>query len=316
MLKVLDLRESELPCLGEPEALVPPPPGVLRWIDIENPTLEVLEQLRKPFGLHPLAIEDCLTFEQRPKLEEYTGHVFVVIHELSGRTEDIVGNEIHAFLGPNFLITVHTLECQRINQVFQRVLVDRSVYARGMGFVYYLVADSVATRNTATIDALSDTLDELEELILHKNDSEALPRVFELKRAVAAARRALSPQRDLLSSLTRVDSHLVSERTAFYFRDVYDKLVRTNESLDSCRELLSNLLDAHFSMISQRTNQIMKHLTALSAIFLPLTFVTGFFGQNFEYLPFGSKTLLWVSLGSCLLVPLGMLFFFRRKRWL
>jgi magnesium transporter len=137
-----------------------------------------------------------------------------------------------------------------------------------------------------------------------------------MKRALSAARRALSPQRDLFAALSRIGSRLVTERTQFYLRDVYDKLARSSETLDSSRELLSNVLDAHFSLISQRTNQVVKHLTILSAVFLPLTFITGFFGQNFTRMPFDSPVLMAVAFGCCLALPPVMLYWFRRRHWL
>ena len=136
MLTAIDLPEAAPPTKVELTTLEPPPTGVLRWIDIQAPTKDVLESMRVPFGLHPLAIEDCLTFEQRPKLEEYPGHLFVVIHELSRSNGELVAQELHAFLGQNFLVTVHAEACERVAQVMRRVLADRSLYARGVGFVY------------------------------------------------------------------------------------------------------------------------------------------------------------------------------------
>jgi magnesium transporter len=315
VLTVIDLPEGVPAFKAAPDVLNPPPAGSLRWIDVQTPTPEVLETLRAPFGLHPLAIEDCLTFEQRPKLEEYPGHLFVVIHELTSGTPDPVGQEIHAFLGTTFLITVHSHACKRIHQLADRVIGDPTLYARGIAFLYYLLADGVASQNGDVVDTLADSIEEAEEDVLAGEKPSALPRVFELKRALAATRRALSPQRDLFATLARLERTVVDQRTSLYFRDVYDRIVRSVEAVEVGRELLSNVLDAHFSLVSQRTNEIVKRLTILSAIFLPLTFVTGFFGQNFHHLPFDSTPLMWGAIVFCLLLPFAMLIWFRHKRW-
>lgn len=316
MLSVIDLPEASHAYRAEADDLAPPPPGVLRWIDIEAPTSELLERMRDPFGLHPLAIEDCLTFEQRPKLEEYPHHLFVVIHELSLTGAEPVALEIHAFLGPTFLITVHTEACRRIHQLAERVIGGSVLQGHGIAFLYYLLADSVTTENAKVVDALADSIEPVEELVLEAHDKDALARVFELKRALASARRAISPQRDLFAALSRLERDPTDQRTALYYRDVHDRIVRSVETIEVGRELLTAVIDAHFSLVSERTNEIVKRLTLVSAIFLPLTFMTGFFGQNFEHLPFGSAKLMWLAVGSCLFLPLAMLLWFRRRKWL
>ncbi|MGC4087341.1 MAG: magnesium transporter CorA family protein [Polyangiaceae bacterium] len=174
----------------------------------------------------------------------------------------------------------------------------------------------MASHNALTLDGLTEAIDGVEEAVLEASNQTMLPRVFELKRSLGAARRALSPQRDLFASLSRFESQWVGERTAFYFRDVYDKLARIVEALESNRDLLGNVLEAHFSVVGQRTNEIVKRLTILSAVFLPLTFITGFFGQNFDFLPFHSIHFMWAAFTVSALVPPVMLLWFWRNRWL
>jgi magnesium transporter len=298
------------------EPIRPPAAGSLRWIDIERPDAAMLEDLRVPFNLHPLAIEDCLTFGQRPKLEEYPGHLFVVIHRLEFEDATLSGKEIHAFISPGVLITVHAEPCDELARVVQLIAHDQSVYSRGIGFVYYLIADLIATANDDVLSRLADSIEDIESELFAGGKEPPLPRLFELKRSLSAARRFLSPQRDLFAALTKLESRSLGERTALYFRDVYDKVVRANESIEASRDLASNVLDAHFSQLSQRANDVMRRLTALSAVFLPLTFITGFFGQNFEMLPFGSHALMWLVMALCALLPATMLYWFYRRRWL
>jgi magnesium transporter len=298
------------------EPIGPPAAGTLRWIDIERPDATLLENLRVPFNLHPLAIEDCLTFGQRPKLEEYPGHLFVVIHRLEFEDATLSGKEIHAFISPGVLITVHAEPCEELSRVIQLIAHDPSVHARGVGFVYYLIADLVASANDDVLSRLADSIEDIESELFAGGKEPPLPRLFELKRSLSAARRFLSPQRDLFAALTKLESRSLGERTALYFRDVYDKVVRANESIEASRDLASNVLDAHFSQLSQRANDVMRRLTALSAVFLPLTFITGFFGQNFEMLPFDSHALMWLVMALCAALPATMIYWFYRRRWL
>ncbi len=318
---LLVLRVFEVPRDGQAverhaDGVIAPDPNNLIWIDIEGPTRDDLERLREPFGLHPLAIEDCLTQDQRPKLEEYPSNVFVVIHELTRNGDELEGKEIHAFLGERSLITVRDHHCRRVEELVSRVLGASDLHERGIAFVYYLLADAVASHNAVTLDELTEAIDDIEQQVLEGENQTTLPRIFSLKHSLGAARRALSPQRDLFASLSRLQSRWVGERTAFYFRDVYDKLARTVETLESNRDLLGNVMEAHFSVVAQRTNDIVKRLTILSAIFLPLTFLTGFFGQNFDHLPFHSVAFMWAAFGCCIIVPPSMLFWFWRRGWL
>lgn len=298
------------------EQLGPPETELLRWIDIEQPDPETLERLRVPFNLHRLAIEDCLTFGQRPKLEEYPGHLFVVIHRLELEDSCLEGHEIHAFLAPGVLITVHSEPCLELSRVTERIAHDGTVYTRGIGFVYYLIADQIALANDGILSCIADSIEDVETEVFSGGKEPPLPRLFALKRSLSAGRRYLSPQRDLFAALTKLDHLAVGERTALYFRDVYDKVVRANESIEASRDLASNVLDAYFSQMSQRTNDVMRRLTALSAVFLPLTFITGFFGQNFEMLPFSSQPLMWLVVSLCVALPATMLYWFYRRRWL
>ena len=316
MVKVIDIPHTGSAQPIELSELALPPAGTLRWIDIEGPTPEVLWPLKDAFGLHPLAIEDCLTFDQRPKLEEYPGHLFIVIHELGLKDLELESREVHAFVGERFLITVHERGCRNIEALATRVLGDETLQERGVGFIYYLLADGIASQNISILDELAESIDDVEDRMLACANASVLSTVLQLKRALGAARRTLSPQRDLFSALARVESRLVNERTRFYFRDVYDTLARAAETIEVSRDLLSNILDAYFSQVSQRTNEIMKSLTLLSAVFLPLTFVTGFFGQNFADLPFHSPALMWTALAICLLLPPLMLLWFRSRKWL
>lgn len=347
------------------DAVRRPQPGSLRWLDVCGGTPAELELLGGRFGFHPLTLEDCQHFDQRPKLEEYTSaepYLFVVIHNFKkevlplaeGRhqpqagpaqpdaAEDADGGtlirpeatvvltdeerfqvlplEVHAFVGRGYLVTVHEQTSAPLEAVWRRVAGEGALLRRGTDFVYYLVADALCDSNFPVLEDLSDVLDSIEEAVLSRPASKHLHRIYQLRKALVNMRRVLSPQRDILALLSRHGGDqqgIIQPTTGPYFRDVFDHLVRINEGIESGRDLLGNCVDAYLSAVGQRTNEIMKQLTLLSCVMLPLTFITGFFGMNFEMLPtrswpvfIGALALMFVML------PAGLVAWFRHKRWL
>ena len=312
------------------------------WVDLSAPTEEALQLLRRLFGFHEIPLEDCLHFDQRPKLEEFPGpdpYVFIVIHNFSscqrggpGLVMDlglpagvdhsgptaIRADELHAFLGRSFLVTVHSDGLPALDGVFRRVAGERALFERGPDFVYYLVADALCDSNFPVVEQISDELDDIEEAVLAAPSKTHLHRTYSLRKVLVQMRKVLSPQRDVLAVLLRQGGGAcVRPENALYFRDVHDHLVRINESLESGRDLLGNCVDAYLSAVGQRTNEIMKQLTILSAVMLPLSFLAGFFGMNFEQLPYKSD----LALAGCLVLmflvlPGGMILWFYHRRWL
>jgi magnesium transporter len=319
-MRVIDIGPEGPAIVTEgPERVAPPPPGVVRWIDIEKQDEAKLALLGQRFGFHPLALEDCLHFDQRAKLEEYEGYVFVVMHGFAcpdGDPTRILPRELHAFLGPGYLVTVHEDNIPVLDEVWRRVAGDAALGRRGADFVYYLVADKIVDGDFAHIDLVSEALDDLEEAVLAHANPRDLQRLFQLKRTLVSMRRTVSPQRDVFALLAKRGTAQIADRTTPYLRDVYDHLVRIGEAIESARDLLGNVLDAYLSMVAQRTNDVMKQLTILSAVFLPLTFVTGFFGQNFDALPQRSEAALYGVVAACVAIPAVMLLWFKWRRWL
>jgi magnesium transporter len=306
------------------ERVAPPPTGVARVIDLSDADVAALELLRERFRFHPLALEDCAHLDQRPKLEEYGDHLFLVTQGFtcpSERVRKLVLHELHAFLGERYLVTVHASPVPALELVWKRLATDAGAFSRGVDFVYYLIADLLVDGHFPLLDRIADELEELEDLVLSSPKKRQLARIFQLKRHLVAMRKVLSPQRDTVAMLTRRGDARIQERTSLYFRDVYDHLSRINESIEANRDLLGNALDAYLSAVSNRTNEIMKYLTLLSAVFLPLAFVVGFFGQNFEDLPgfpdwVHSDVLMGFMITLCVGTPLGMYLWFRKKEWL
>ena len=324
MFRVMELRDGRVELYEGTEQVGPPPAGVLRWIDLSSQDAAQLELLRDRFGFHPLAIEDCAHLDQRPKLEEYRDHLFLVTQGFcphGDRLAELELHELHSFLGERYLVTVHTGNIIALEKVWQRLAGDPRQLERGIDFAYYLVADGMVDANFPILDQIADELELLEDAVLATPRREDLQRIFALKHHLVGMRKVLSPQRDVLGLLAKRGDARISERTSLYLRDVYDHLVRINESIEANRDLLGNALDAYLSAVGQRTNEIMKALTIMSAMFLPLAFIVGFFGQNFEDLPgfphwMSHDGLMWLMLALCAATPITMLIWFRRKHWI
>lgn len=296
-----------------------PEPGERLWVDVANPSPDELALLRDRFNLHPVAIDSCLRVDQRPKLEEYEGHLFVVLHRLTvpaAPSEELTSVELHAFIGESYLITIQDAELPEVATVRARFVTEPALRERSLVYAFYLVCERLSHYNFDALDVLFDAIEEIEDSVLKQADDDALPELFAAKRRLAAARRLIVPQREVVSLLLESGTEFIDERARPYFRRVLDVLMRMSEAIDTQREILSNILDAHLSLVSNRTNDVMKSLTLLSAIFLPLSFVTGFFGQNFTHLPFDNVALMWGGLAACLLVPAGMLLWFKSRKWL
>jgi magnesium transporter len=325
MFRVLEFGPTgRLQVLEGTERVAPPPAGVLRWIDLIDQDEDQLALLRRRFDFHPLALEDCAHFDQRPKLEEYRDFLFLVTQGFACRDEHVRTldlHELHAFLGQRVLLTVHLRPIAALDKVWQRAAGDATLVQRGVAFLYYLVADGIVDDNFPILDKIAGELELLEDAVLENPRRAELERIFELKHHLVVMRRVLSPQRDVIAMLAKLGDPRVDERTAVYFRDVYDHLARINESIEANRDVLGNALDAYLSSVSNRTNETVKYLTIMSAVFLPLSFLVGFFGQNFDDLPgfpgwVHSRPLMLAMLALCAATPAGMLLWFRRKGWL
>jgi magnesium transporter len=324
MFRVIELRDGRVEASEGVDRVQPPAPGGLAWIDLREQDAAQLELLRARFQFHPLAIEDCAQYDQRPKMEEYRDHLFLVTQGFACVDEQVVHlelAELHAFLGERYLVTVHQSSIAALDETWGRLAGDAAAFARGVDFAYYLIADGIVDDTFPILDRIADELDELEDGVLASPRAAILHRIFELKRHLVVMRKVLSPQRDVFGLLSKRGDARISERTSLYLRDVHDHLMRINESIDANRDLLGNALDAYLSAVSQRTNEIVKTLTVMSAIFLPLSFVVGFFGQNFRNLPVftdwqSSDALMWTMIATCLALPAAMLAWFRYRDWL
>jgi magnesium transporter len=289
------------------------------WIDVQQFEAGDLMILQQSFGFHPLAIEDCVNTNQRAKVDEYTDYLFIVMHALEpggAVGETFTTEQLGAFIGERYLVTVHKKPIKQVEAVWHRAVTDAHCGEEGVDFLLYLITDALIDDAFPIIDDLSDRLEAIEAEILDGVEQSQLIRLLGLKRELIAIRRTLAPERDVLGMLVRRGDPRISEKTGFFFRDVYDHVVRAYEQIDVERDLLGNAMEAYISMMENRTNVIMKQLTIFASIFLPLTFLTGFFGQNFAQMPYHSHSLFYVMLAVCLGVPIGMVYWFWQRNWL
>lgn len=319
MHRTIQFKNNSVKVLNGSKQLRRPTEGEKLWIDLQAWDEAELKTVEQAYGFHPLAIQECIRHNERAKLDDYDDYLFIVTHSLSfdgnGR-RGVQANEIDSFLGEDYLVTVHREPVGVIDKIIQRVEADPTHASRGMDFMLYLIFDELVDEAFPIIDKISDQLEEIEAAILRRLEPTQLRQIMKIKRELISMRRVLSPERDVLAMLLRRGDHRIDERTALYFRDVYDHVVRSYEQIDVERDLLGNAMDAYMSMSANRSTIIMKQLTILASIFLPLSFMTGFFGQNFSALPFDSMSLFYVELAACLAVPVGMFYWFRRSGWL
>jgi magnesium transporter len=319
MFKVFEVdAEGRLGGAEGPELVGRPEAGGLRWIDLVDPDDAQLRLLGERFGFHHLALEDCAHRDQRPKVEEYGEYLFMVTQGFAcpgAELDKLRWYELHAFLGPDFLVTVHAGDIPALDLIWKRLEGELVLLKRGVDFVYYLLLDRIVDDNFPILDQIADELETIEDAVLTRPSTTELSRIFALKHHLVTMRKILSPQRDVMAILSRRGDERISEKTSLYFRDIYDHLMRIVESIEANRDLLGNALDAYLSATGQRTNEIMKALALLSAVFMPLTFITGFFGQNFDHLPFHSDAVMWTMLISCVVLPLALIGWFKSRKW-
>ena len=291
--------------------------GKFFWIDLEKPVPGDFEILRDVFHFHPLAIEDSEKFGQRAKIEGYDDFTFIVVYGAAQDEDRLV--EVHCFYSDRFLVTVHKDDCPAFSDLLGRYR-RRAVPVDDPSLLLYKIVDSLVDSFFPILADLDDRIDELENSIFVKADERELQEIFAMKRLLVGLRKAVTPQRDAFGSLMRGAAALpgLSQEDERYFRDVYDHLIRISDLIDSYRDLLTGAMDVYLSTVSNRSNSVMKQLTLIATIFLPLTWITGFFGQNFGYMVGGiggEVDFYLLGLGLEVLAVVGLLVMFRSRGW-
>ena len=291
------------------------------WVDMESPTEADERVLLDVFDFHPLTVEDCRENRHYPKIEEFPGYLYFIVHGVTADTNPDRFNtiELDGFLGPNYVITYHHDKFRSINNVKQLLRSSPVICKRGPAFLLYQILDQVVDYYSPVLDDFDDRVDQLEQEIfgLKRPNNQILSQIQDLKRGVLRLRRISNKQMDILLRMSRGEFGLIPEDMRPFYRDVYDHLVRVVDLSESYRDLISGSLEAYLSVVSNRMNEIMKVLTIFSAIMLPLTFIAGVYGMNFDNMPeLHSRYGYFGTLFLMAVVAVGMLFFFWRRGWL
>ena len=293
----------------------------ITWVIIEGlKNVDFFDQLGRHFNIHPLVMEDILNTHQRPKFEDYDNYLFFVLKGVLLSTEEfsIDFEQISIIVTDKFVFTFKEKIDDTLHPVMKRIKNSKG-QARSMGADYlgYMVIDTIVDEYFSIQDALDDFIDETEEELLTNPTSRTLATIQHLKRQINNTRRSISPLRELLNSLLRSDTGLLQKQTQIYFRDVHDHILRVYESIENYREMISSLLDIYISSISNKMNEVMKVLTVFASIFIPLTFLAGIYGMNFQYMPELKLKWAYPALWAVfILIPVILLIYFKKKKWL
>jgi magnesium transporter len=290
------------------------------WVNIDGlQDVSLLEQMGEVFGLHPLILEDILNTHQRPKLEDHGDYLYVVLKRFrpDGNSR-LVREQVSLVLGPNYLISLQEMEGDLLNPVRERLRNDRCRLRRGgADDLAHALLDGIVDGYFSVLDGVAEQIEAIEEELMSRPSQKTLQSIQTFKREMILLRKAVWPLREVVGSLSRSDSPLIRESSAIYFRDVSDHTVQVIDTIETYREMLSGMLDIYLSAVSNRMNEIMKVLTVIATIFMPLTFLAGVYGMNFRYMPELEWPWGYFALwGVMIFIAALMLIFFRRKKWL
>jgi magnesium transporter len=305
------------------------------WINIDGlHQMDALEKLGSCYGIHPLVLEDILT-DQRPKIEDYDDYIFIVLKMLyyddgsnekkrqDEEEEDDLGDtnldvdQVSMILGPNFIISFKEKEVDVFNPLRDRLRTAKGkIRKQGADYLAYSMIDAIVDHYFVIMENLGDRFEDLEDVVVSDPQPGILPTIYNLKRDMLFLRKSVWPLREAISKMQRSDSHLVSEAIKIYLRDVYDHTIQVIENVETFRDMSASLLETYLSSLSNKLNEVIKLLTIISTIFIPLTFLAGLYGMNFKFMPelespFGYPAVLILML----LVVVVMMIYFRKKEW-
>ncbi len=304
------------------EALPSPEEGALvSWYDVRGlHNVDLIQQLGERFHIHPLVLEDVLDTQQRPKFEEYDNGIFLTVQHLTFDREayEIKTEQVAIYAGENFVISFQEDEDDLFPPIRERIQSGRGkIKKRGADYLAYALVDNVVDNYYVLMDQIEEVLDRLEEDILSSPSRRSKERIHDLKLQSIMLRKMVSPLREAIGRFSRSDSPFIAETTEVFLRDLYDHTVQVMDSIETYRDVMSGLYDLYLSEISFKTNNVIQLLTIISTIFIPLTFLAGVYGMNFEYMP----ELKWrygyfIIWGIMILVAGTLIYLFRRKNWL
>jgi len=295
--------------------------ATVTWINIDGINqIEIIEKIGKHFNLHPLILEDILNTGQRPKLDDFEDYVFLVLKMPYFDTKEntIRVEQISLVLGSNFIISFQEMEGDVFNPVRERIKSGRvRIRSSGADYLIYALIDAIVDNYFTILEKIGERIENIEEELVTEPGTGTLHDIHDLKREILFFRKSVWPLREILSNLERGELTLIKESTRIFLKDVYDHTIQLIDTMETFRDMLSGMLDLYISSIGNKTNEVMRVLTIIATIFIPLTFIAGLYGMNFEFMP----ELKWRWGYPSVLLVIGvigifMLYYFRRKKWL
>jgi magnesium transporter len=292
----------------------------LLWVDMEDVTDEDTELLSNVFCFHPLAVADCISKNiHPPKIDDFDDYLFIIVHGINYHIESEVveTTELALFLGKNYVVTSHDVPMRSVSSMLDRVQKDGRIMRKGADFLAHDIVDALVDNIMPVIEEMDEKNDQLEAEALHEPKRETLMSIMQLKRSILALTRVSLPQREIMNGLSRGEYALISERAQIYYRNIYDHLVRIEMLTLGLRDMAESVLSTYLSSVSNRMNEVMKVLTLIATIFIPLTFVAGIYGMNFVNMPeLEWKYGYFIILIVMAVIGISLVFWFRRRRWL
>jgi magnesium transporter len=313
----INLQLENLPeILSDPQALI--------WLDIQGDSNPSKGMLKDVFKLQQITIQTMCEEHERAKFAESEDYYYIVVHGLvfDTTTEEAETPKLDVVFAKNFLITAHRESFPWLDVLLEEARKndpEEHLMSRGVGFLLYSLLDALTDSYFPLLDTIDDLVDELEDVTVTDTSNEVQVRIFRIKRSLAHMRRTLSPQVEVANALVARTGKLIPAEVEPYFADIHDHLIRAFEILDSYRDLMSGMLDVYLTTVSNRLNEVMKQLTIIATIFMPITFITGVFGMNFGHLPqveHDGGYLFWVTLLCMGIITLMQVWYFRRRKWL
>ena len=297
--------------------------GIL-WVDFVAEPADICLPILEGFGFHRLAIDDALQETHVPKLDDWTDYLYVVLNYMNvDKTSDqwqTTVDELDTFLGPNYIVTHHDHPITAVDETWHSCDRDPRTLQEGPDHILYKIADYMVAEYMPIVEELDEAIDTIEDSVFDRPSPRTLEKLFALKRVLLAMRRILLPQREVLNKLARDDYKVIDPRDRIFFRDIYDHLVRLHDLNESLRDLVGGAQDTYLSVINNRMNEIMKTLTIITVLFMPLTFLTGYFGMNF-FEPLGglkgwtTNPVFYITLAVIFFTPFMMYLWMRRRTW-
>ena len=291
------------------------------WMNVDGlHQVEILEKLGECYGLHPLVLEDILNTDQRPKMEDHGEYIYIVLRDLdySDKSSGIEIDQISLIVGSNFVFSFQEREGDTFDPIRDRIRNNKGrIRKMGADYLAYALLDSIVDNYFIILEKLGEKIEWLEEKLVTTPTQETLQTIHHLKREMLFLRKGVWPLREVINGFARGESSLVTEPTRVYLRDVYDHTIQTIDTIETYRDMVSGMLDIYLSSVSNRLNSVMKVLTIIATIFMPLTFLAGVYGMNFKFMPElewrWSYPLVWLIMAG---IGISMLIYFRKKKWL